>query len=69
MTIETQTVQLRKLTATEGMIITDKKTKTLRSSEVYLGKEENPDNFIEIDENTPLPEPKHIEGQGENEND
>ena len=58
MNIETQTVQLRKLTAGEGMVITDKKTQTLRSAEVYLGKDEDENNFIEIDENTPLPEPE-----------
>ena len=56
MTIETQSVQLRKLTAGKGMIITDKKTQTLRSLEIYLGKDEDENNFIEIDENTPIPE-------------
>lgn len=56
MNIETQTVQLRRLTAAEGMIITDKETQTLRSEEVYLGKDEDEQNFIEIDKNTPLPE-------------
>ena len=58
MNIETQTVQLRKLTAGEGMVITDKETQTLRSTEVYLGKDEDENNFIEIDENTPVPEPE-----------
>ncbi len=56
MNTETQTVQLRKLTAGEGMIITDKETQTLRAKELYLGKDENEDKFIEIDENTPLPD-------------
>ena len=54
MNIETQTVQLRKLTASEGMLITDKETRTLRSKEIYLGKDEDENNFIEIDENTPI---------------
>ena len=56
MTLETQTVQLRKLTASEGMVITDKETHTLRSTEVYLAKEDAETDFVEIDENTPLPE-------------
>ena len=56
MNIEIQTVQLRKLTASEGMVITDKETGTLRSTEVYLGKNEDETNFIEIDENTPISE-------------
>lgn len=56
MQIETQTVQLRRLTASEGMVITDKATETMRAKEIYLGKNEDENNFIEIDENTPLPE-------------
>ena len=56
MNIETQTVQLRKLTASEGMVITDKETQTMRVTEIYLGKDESPDNFVEIDENISDPE-------------
>lgn len=56
MNIETQTVQLRKLTASQGMTLTDRETQTLRAKEIYLGKNETETNFIEIDENTPLPE-------------
>ncbi|MCH5304197.1 MAG: hypothetical protein J1E41_04980 [Ruminococcus sp.] len=56
MTTETKTVNLRKLVAEEGMVITDKETKTLRTKELYLAKGENTDNYIEIDENTPLTE-------------
>lgn len=56
MTYNTQTVNLRELTADEGMVITDKETMTLRAKTVYLGKGEKRTNFIEIDENTPLPE-------------
>ncbi len=61
MNIETQMVQLRKLTAAAGMVITDKTTQTLRASEIYLGKDEDENNFIEIDENTPLPEAEDVE--------
>ena len=56
MTYNTQTVNLRELIADEGMVITDRETQTLRSKRVFLGKEENKSSFIEIDENTPLPE-------------
>ena len=58
MNIETQTVQLRRLTASEGMVITDLATQTMRAKEIYLGKSEDEHSFIEIDENTPLPEPE-----------
>lgn len=56
MTIDTSTVVIRKLTASEGMVITDIATETMRSKVVYLGKEDSADNYKEIDENTPLPE-------------
>lgn len=58
MNIETQTVQLRRLTASQGMTLTDRETQTLRAKEIYLGKNEDENKFIEIDENTPLPEPE-----------
>lgn len=58
MEIKTENVILRKLTASQGMVITDKETQMLRSTVVYLGKDEDETNFIEIDENTPLPEPE-----------
>ena len=35
---------------------TNKETQTRRDKEIYLAKGERKDNFIEIDENTPLPE-------------
>lgn len=54
-TTETK-VTLRKLTADEGMVITDKETQTRRDKEIYLAKGERQDKYIEIDENTPLPE-------------
>lgn len=56
MQINTETVVLRKLTPSEGMVITDVETETLRSKLVYLGKEDSEENYKEIDENTPLPE-------------
>ena len=55
MKTSTETVILRKLIADDGMVITDKETETMRAGIVYLGKEDNEDNYIEIDENTPLP--------------
>lgn len=56
MTTETSTVIIRKLTASEGMVITDIATEMLRAKVVYLGKEDSEANYKEIDENTPLPE-------------
>ncbi len=56
MTINETTVILRKLTASKGMVITDKATETMRATEIYLGKEDSEDNYIEIPEDTPLPE-------------
>ncbi len=56
MTINETTVILRKLTASKGMVITDKATETMRATEIYLGKEDSEDNYIEIPEDTPLPD-------------
>ena len=56
MTTETSTVIIRKLSASEGMVITDIETETMRAKVVYLGKEDSELNYKEIDENTPLPE-------------
>lgn len=56
MTLDTTAENLRKLIADEGMVITDKETETLRAKEIYLGKQASQNDFIEIDENTPLPE-------------
>ncbi len=55
MTYNTQTVTLRELIADDGMVITDKDTRILRTKKIYLGKNERRDNYIEIDENTPIP--------------
>lgn len=63
MTTETSTVIIRKLTASEGMVITDTKTETMRAKVVYLGKEDSEANYKEIDENTPLPEPDTEENE------
>ena len=52
----TQTVILRKLTASEGMVITDIETETMRAREVWLGKSDSEENYKEIPEDTPLPE-------------
>ena len=63
MTTETSTVIIRKLTASEGMVITDVETETMRAKVVYLGKEDSEANYKEIDENTPLPEALHMLGK------
>ena len=51
-------VVLRKLIASEGMVLTDVETERLRSKEIYLGAGDDSANYKEIDENTPLPEPE-----------
>ena len=56
MTIDTSTVVIRKLTASDGMVITDIATETMRSKVVQLGSGDSEENYKEIDENTPLPE-------------
>lgn len=55
----TQTVVLRKLTASEGMVITDIETETMRATEVWLGKDDSESDYKEIPEGTPLPEIKN----------
>lgn len=47
MKIETKTVELRILTASKGMVLTNGET---YSDEVYLGVNDNPDNWNEITE-------------------
>ena len=56
----TETISLRKLIPSAGMVITDKETETMRAKVVYLGKEDNVNNYKEIDENTPLPEIEEV---------
>lgn len=60
MELKEEQVTLRKLTASEGKIIISKETQTdeetgeekpvVKSKEVYLGKFDSEDNYIEIDE-------------------
>ena len=45
--MEMITIELRKLTATEGMVLTNGDT---YSKEVYLGCNDSPDNWYEITE-------------------
>lgn len=45
--MEMTTIELRKLTATEGMVLTNGDT---YSKEVYLGCNDSPDNWYEITE-------------------
>ena len=63
MITERQIVTLRKLTANDGMVITDVETERMRSKVIYLGSEDSEENYKEIPENTPLPIPPE-EGDG-----
>ena len=47
--IEKQVV-LKELRPSEGMILTDKETETMRAEVIYLGKEDSENNYIEIEE-------------------
>jgi hypothetical protein len=47
---------LRKLTASEGMVYTDLKTETMRAKFLYLGIGDSEENYKQIPEDTPLPE-------------
>ena len=47
---------LRKLTASEGMVYTDLKTETMRAKFLFLGIGDSEENYKEIPEDTPLPE-------------
>ena len=42
---------------TENNVITDVATETDRAEFMFLGKEDNLENYKAIDRNTPLPEP------------
>lgn len=59
MQLETKNVELRKLTADEGKIIISKETQkdeneidvpVVKAKEIYLGKEDSQDNYIEVEE-------------------
>ena len=41
---------------TENNVITDVATETDRAEFMFLGKEDNPENYKAIDRNTPIPE-------------
>lgn len=47
---------IRKISANNGMVLTDTATKTLRSYMIYLGIADEESNYEEIPENTPLPD-------------
>lgn len=49
MIITEKQVTLRELKPSEGMILTDKETETMRAEVIYLGKEDSEDNYKEID--------------------
>ena len=46
---------------TENNVITDVATETDRAEFMFLGKEDNPENYKAINRNTPLPEPTESE--------
>lgn len=59
MELQTTNVKLRKLTADEGKIIISKETQqnekgievpVVKAKEIYLGKEDSEDNYVEVDE-------------------
>lgn len=59
MELQETDVKLRKLTADEGKIIISKETQTdengvetplVKAKEIYLGKEDSKENYIEIEE-------------------
>ena len=47
---------IRKISANNGMVLTDTATKTLRANMIYLGIADEESNYEEIPENTPLPD-------------
>ncbi len=48
-------MDIRKLTASEGMVITDVETQTLRAKILFLGVEDSESNYKEVPADTPLP--------------
>ena len=46
---------------TKNNVITDVATETDRAEFMFLGKEDNPENYKAIDRTTPLPEPTESE--------
>lgn len=64
--MKTETISLKKLIASDGMLITDADTQTMRAKTIYLGNDDNPDNYVEIPEDTPLPNIEETETETEN---
>lgn len=54
--MKVDTYSITRLTAEEGMIITDKATHTVHSTVVYLGEGDSQDNYIEIPDEPDVPE-------------
>ena len=52
---------LRKLTASEGIVYTDLKTETMRAKFLYLGIGDSEENYKQIPKDTPLPETENVE--------
>lgn len=59
MNLQETNVKLRKLTADEGKVIISKETQTdengvetpvVKSKEIYLGKQDSQENYVEIEE-------------------
>lgn len=48
-------VRLLTPTDTVNNVVTDVETETDRAEFIFLGKEDNPENYKAIDRNTPLP--------------
>lgn len=46
-----------KLLPYDGMVLTDVATETMRAEEIDLGKNDSADNYKDIPEDTPIPEP------------
>ena len=53
--IEKQVI-LKELRPSQGMILTDKETETMRAEVIYLGKEDSENNYKEIEINIPIEE-------------
>ena len=46
-----------KLLPDNGMVLTNVATETMRAEEIDLGKNDSADNYKDISEDTPIPEP------------
>lgn len=57
-------VTLKELRPSQGMILTDKETETMRAEVIYLGKEDSENNYKEIETNIPIEE-ENIESEEE----